>query len=271
MNSPDFVYYERHHILPRSLGGSDGFENLVLLTGFEHFVVHWLLVKMAKSQRHINSLVRCLTMLKSRCDGGNLKSIARMYEMARHELAVASSMMNKGRKMPESFSQLMKERMTGENNCMWGKSHAAKTVEKMSLAKRGEHNPNYQRNFSQEHRRKIGEVHKAKQYGNKTYEVTFPDGSSEIVKDRLAFCKKHGFDRSGFGRAALEGRLYHGLAIKELSYLAKYEIKYPDGRIEIIESVKDFCTKNGYAPTGFHLALRKNRPYKGLMITKIPS
>lgn len=37
---------ERHHILPRSLGGSDDPENLVLLTPREHFVAHRLLVKM---------------------------------------------------------------------------------------------------------------------------------------------------------------------------------------------------------------------------------
>jgi hypothetical protein len=36
---------EKHHILPRSLGGSDQRENLIRLTLREHFLVHWLLTK----------------------------------------------------------------------------------------------------------------------------------------------------------------------------------------------------------------------------------
>jgi hypothetical protein len=39
------VYFERHHILPRSLGGGDEETNLVDLTYREHFLVHWLLTK----------------------------------------------------------------------------------------------------------------------------------------------------------------------------------------------------------------------------------
>ena len=36
-------YYERHHIVPRSLGGSEDPENLVFLTAREHFIAHWFL------------------------------------------------------------------------------------------------------------------------------------------------------------------------------------------------------------------------------------
>lgn len=39
-------YYERHHITPKSLGGSNKKENLVLLTFKEHFIAHLLLSKM---------------------------------------------------------------------------------------------------------------------------------------------------------------------------------------------------------------------------------
>lgn len=41
---------ERHHILPRSLGGSNDPANLVYLTAREHFVAHKLLVKIYKNQ-----------------------------------------------------------------------------------------------------------------------------------------------------------------------------------------------------------------------------
>lgn len=38
-------YSERHHIVPRCLGGSDDQSNIVSLTAEEHYVVHQLLVK----------------------------------------------------------------------------------------------------------------------------------------------------------------------------------------------------------------------------------
>jgi hypothetical protein len=41
-------YRERHHIIPRSLGGDDSRNNLVELTAKEHLICHKLLVKMTK-------------------------------------------------------------------------------------------------------------------------------------------------------------------------------------------------------------------------------
>lgn len=41
-------YTEKHHILPRTLGGDNSASNLVDLTAREHFICHWLLTKMLK-------------------------------------------------------------------------------------------------------------------------------------------------------------------------------------------------------------------------------
>ena len=43
-------YSEKHHIIPRSLGGSNLKTNLVVLTAREHFVCHLLLTKMVVGQ-----------------------------------------------------------------------------------------------------------------------------------------------------------------------------------------------------------------------------
>ena len=43
-------YYERHHIIPKSMGGGDLYPNLVLLTAKEHFIVHALLYRMTTGQ-----------------------------------------------------------------------------------------------------------------------------------------------------------------------------------------------------------------------------
>lgn len=39
-------YFEKHHIVPKCLGGNDTEENLINLTPKEHFLCHWLLTKM---------------------------------------------------------------------------------------------------------------------------------------------------------------------------------------------------------------------------------
>lgn len=39
-------YVERHHVLPKALGGTDDSSNLVALTSREHFIAHVLLAKM---------------------------------------------------------------------------------------------------------------------------------------------------------------------------------------------------------------------------------
>ena len=43
-------YTERHHIIPRSLGGQDAIENLVSLTAREHFICHLLLSKITEGR-----------------------------------------------------------------------------------------------------------------------------------------------------------------------------------------------------------------------------
>lgn len=49
-------YTERHHILPKSLGGSDNKNNLVRLTAREHFICHQLLTKMTTGYERIKML-----------------------------------------------------------------------------------------------------------------------------------------------------------------------------------------------------------------------
>lgn len=46
-------YAERHHIVPKCMGGGDEAENLVLLTAEEHYVAHQLLVKIFPGERKI--------------------------------------------------------------------------------------------------------------------------------------------------------------------------------------------------------------------------
>lgn len=47
---PKDQYKERHHIIPQSLGGTNDKDNLVWLTGREHALCHWALLKMTEGE-----------------------------------------------------------------------------------------------------------------------------------------------------------------------------------------------------------------------------
>ena len=47
------IYTEIHHIIPKSLGGSNHDDNLVKLTAKEHFICHLLLTKMTSSHKMV--------------------------------------------------------------------------------------------------------------------------------------------------------------------------------------------------------------------------
>ncbi len=57
-------YKETHHILPRSMGGTDDGANLVDLTYREHFLAHWLLTKITdgNARRKMISALNCMIM-----------------------------------------------------------------------------------------------------------------------------------------------------------------------------------------------------------------
>ena len=46
----DNIYYERHHIIPRSMCGDNSENNLIYLTPREHFISHWLLWRIYKNK-----------------------------------------------------------------------------------------------------------------------------------------------------------------------------------------------------------------------------
>jgi hypothetical protein len=101
-------YTESHHIIPESLDGPDTAENLVDLTAREHFICHWLLVKMTTGEDHWK-MVNALRMMKAEKLGQkryHTKITARVYESLKSE-----------------YAKLQSERIRGKNNPMWGKTH----------------------------------------------------------------------------------------------------------------------------------------------------
>lgn len=146
-------YKERHHIVPRSLGGDDSKENMVDLTAREHFICHWLLVKMHSGIAR-GKMINAIVMMKAAADHQDRYFNSRVYEKLREEYRQYISNMNKGRVQPlhekikqieamtgrkrKPFNQEWLERLAasnrGERNGMYGKRHSEATKERMSYA-----------------------------------------------------------------------------------------------------------------------------------------
>lgn len=91
-------YKERHHIIPQSLGGTDDKNNLVDLTAREHFICHWLLVKMYTGESKSKMMYAL----------NGMKRINR--EQERYETAITSKVYQK---LKEEFSRIHSQTMKG--------------------------------------------------------------------------------------------------------------------------------------------------------------
>jgi hypothetical protein len=130
-------YTEKHHIIPKSMGGSNDSDNLVKLTAREHFIAHVLLTKFTESTYK----AKMITALWRFCVGGNKNQklvSSRYYE-----------------KLKIQISEVMKEQHTGEKNPFYGKTHTAEVRKKISEGQTG-------RKLSQETRQKLSAAHKGK-------------------------------------------------------------------------------------------------------------
>lgn len=111
----DNVYSELHHIIPRSVKGNNAKTNLVKLTAREHFICHWLLVKMFTGSNRAKMVyaLRNMRAENKYHKRYSTKITARVYEHFKIE-----------------FTKYHKENMTGRR-------HSAESLLKMSKAQKG--------------------------------------------------------------------------------------------------------------------------------------
>ena len=97
-------YSENHHILPRSLGGSNNLDNLVKLSAREHFICHYLLAKIYKKKTfNWYKMNHAFMMMKTESYIQDRYFNSRLYESLR-----------------VNFSQVMSFTQQGKNNSNFG-------------------------------------------------------------------------------------------------------------------------------------------------------
>lgn len=174
-------YTERHHIIPQSLGGSNDKDNLVDLTAREHFICHWLLIKMTEGDNR-GKMLYALNGMKAENKYQQRYSsaiTARVYERYRTEHAKNHSetmkgrpAWNKGRKL--EGDELEQQRERTRNRVIDPTKQAegqAKRLEKLKGFRHSEETKEKQRQSqlgkikgpqSEEHRKAISESIKGK-------------------------------------------------------------------------------------------------------------
>ena len=90
-------YVEKHHIIPRSLGGNNSKENLVALTAREHFICHLLLTRMTTGQSR-NKMISAVFYLTGRgkAERNNIIKNSHLYGKLKKEHASNVSKQKKG-------------------------------------------------------------------------------------------------------------------------------------------------------------------------------
>ena len=130
--------YESHHIVPKSLGGSNHKSNLILLTPREHFISHCLLIRMT-----VNSQKRSMTYALIRFLGKNIKEDrykinSRIYQNIVETNRIFTSgennpMFNKPchfamtEEQKHKWKTNISKGITGEKNPFYGKTHNEQT------------------------------------------------------------------------------------------------------------------------------------------------
>jgi hypothetical protein len=209
---PNYVYYEKHHILPKSLGGTNLHSNLVLLTPKEHYVCHLLLTKMCKNTFHYQKMVRAWDLL-SRLRGNNGYVTSAMYQ----ELKTTMSKIKKEHmiknnptasiEVRQKISRANKGRLVGDKN----PSKRQDVKDKISRSLRGSgktsnfglNNGFFGQQHSEETRKIISEKAKSRtnvppppQIGSKNhfakhYRVITPSGEVSSVHCMKEFAYAH--------------------------------------------------------------------------------
>jgi hypothetical protein len=126
-------YKEKHHIIPRCLGGKDTKDNLAILTAREHFIVHMLLCKFTTGQIKMKMAYAFHAMCTFKNAGRYNKVNSRLVDKIRNEF----SLMLRGTKFSKETKTKMSEVKKGKPSNRKGKKASYKTIEKLKLINLG--------------------------------------------------------------------------------------------------------------------------------------
>ena len=147
-------YKERHHIIPKCMGGKDTKDNIAILTAREHFIVHLLLCKFTTGQEKMKMLyafhAMCTFKNASRYNKVNSRLVDKIRSNFKftdeHKRKISEA--HKGKTISKEMIEKLRQSAIGNKHCL-GKKASLETRLKMSALRKG-------RKLTEEHKRKIG-------------------------------------------------------------------------------------------------------------------
>ena len=140
-------YTERHHILPKSLGGSNAKSNIIKLTPRQHYIAHWMLWKI-----YGGAMTRAFFLMSHEDRSHRINS--KTYSLAKEKYSEeVKEQMARKPNVPE-FTPEHREKL---RQAKLSTKLSAETRKKVGDAQRG-------RKLSDETKRKISETKKQKAY-----------------------------------------------------------------------------------------------------------
>lgn len=143
---------DRHHIIPKCMGGGNDPANLVNLTAREHFICHRLLIKMVDSTFKSKLVYAAWQQSRSAKFKGT-RITSRTFAKLREEMSNTYT----GRKripFTDEWRNNMSSSKKGEKNYMFNRNHSDDTLEKISTNRKGkcvgENNPFFKKTHSAE-------------------------------------------------------------------------------------------------------------------------
>lgn len=191
-------YHERHHIVPKCLGGTNDDDNLIDLFAREHFIAHKLLAKENPENKsliyawHMMSVVRnseCLEVSPEEYEEARIafiESITGENSLSygknisdEHKQKISEA--NKGRIFSLKHCKRLSESHAGKNNPNYGKSPSEETRIKLSNSNKG-------KTRSEETCRKISEVNKGRHIGEDNN--FYGKHHSQEAKQKISIARK---------------------------------------------------------------------------------
>ena len=136
---PKEIYTEKHHIIPKSIGGTNNKDNLVRLTAKEHRLVHILLPRMTIDPAHTKSMWYALWMMLRTKNNNQQRKISKgsAFEIAKIKVAENSSRLHKGKTVSKETREKLSKSCQGRPSAFKGKTHSKEAKKKLSESHKG--------------------------------------------------------------------------------------------------------------------------------------
>jgi hypothetical protein len=121
----DGTYTEKHHIIPKSIGGSNLEENFVRLTFKEHFIAHWLLTKMCVKKSHTRKMQYAMRSMSWNKNGNRIIT-SWQFEVAKKNVSNSS----RGKILSESTRKKISD--AGKNRFASKENRTAMSISKLN-------------------------------------------------------------------------------------------------------------------------------------------